>query len=401
MDGIAATNVIPTDEELIARATAMIPALRRRQADCEALGRVPDETIADFQTAGFFRVLQPKLFGGYEKSPLTFYRILQEVAAGCPSSGWVLMVLGVHNWEVALLDPRAGRELWAKDDAVRISSSYAPLGKAERVEGGYRLSGHWRFSSGCDHASWVFLGAYVPTGPDSPPDYRVFLVPRPEYSVIDGTWDVCGLGGTGSKDIEVPGCFVPEHRSHSLVAHYLALGEDIGLKTHKSPYYRLSFGVTFHNGVASVLAGMIKGMVEVFREQVQVRRDSWQGQPLAAMPGARRRVQIADVKARAAADLIRDAVEACEHYLLKGETLPLDRRAQWVADAATVGEWASEASLLLFRGAGGKAVYKDNLLQRYFRDIQAGCNHVCMDLDKIGVNAGGTLLGLPNQSPMC
>jgi 3-hydroxy-9,10-secoandrosta-1,3,5(10)-triene-9,17-dione monooxygenase len=390
----------PSDRELIQRAREMIPALRARQAACEALGRVPDETIKTFEEAGFFRILQPAMFGGYEKSPLTFYQVLQEVASGCPSSGWVLMVLGIHNWEVALLDPQAGRDLWAANDAVRISSSYAPFGKAETVEGGYRVSGRWRFSSGCEHANWVFLGAYVPTGPDTPPDYRVFLIPRADYQIHQDTWNVFGLAGTGSKDVEVPGCFVPAYRSHSLIEHFTAHGNDIGLKTHTSPYYRIPFGVAFHNGVASVIAGMIRGMVAVFCEQMQIRRDNWQGQTLSTNPALQRRVQLADAKARAATNLIRGVVEGCLSYLLNGEPIPLDKRAQYVGDAATVGEWASEASVLLLRGAGGKAVFSDNPLQRYFRDLQAGCNHVCMDLDKLGTNAGGTLLGLPNQVPV-
>jgi len=391
---------IPSADTMIARATAMIPTLRSRIRQCEAAGRVPDETIAEFQAAGFFRILQPKAFGGYEMSPFTFYRVLQEVASGCPSSGWALMVLGVHNWEVALLDPKAAADLWSKDNTVRISSSYAPFGSAVKVDGGYQVKGRWRFSSGCDHATWIFLGALVSTGAGTPPDLRVLLIPRGDYEIIDDTWDVCALEGTGSKDIEVKGCFVPDYRTHSLTEHFVAHGHEAGLKTFTNPYYRIPFGVAFHNGVASVLAGMAKGMVEIFRDQMQARRDSFSQQTLSVNPAVQRRVQIADSKARLARDLIRDAVEACESYLLRGEPIPLDKRAQLVADAATVGELCSEASVLLLRGSGGRAMYNDNLIGRYFRNIQFGCNHVCMDLDKHAVNAGGTLLGLPNQQPL-
>lgn len=392
-------SMAPSDETIIARATAMVPTLRARLPQCEALGRVPDETIAEFQAAGFFRILQPKAFGGYEMSPLTFYRVLQEVASGCPSSGWVLMVLGVHNWEVALLDPKAASDLWSKNDAVRISSSYVPFGGGVKVDGGYQVKGRWKFSSGCDHANWVFLGGFVPTGEGTPPDLQVFLIPRGDYEIIDGTWDVFGLEGTGSKDVEVKGCFVPDYRTHSLVLHHAAHGNDPGLKTFTSPYYRIPFGVCFHTAVASVVAGMAKGMVEVFREQMQVRRDNITQQTLGVNPALQRRVQLADAKARQARDLIRSVVEGCESYVLNGKPIPPEKRAQYAGDAPTVGELCSEASILLFRGSGGKGVYNDNLLSRYFRNIQAGCNHICMDLDKLGVNAGGTLLGLPNQHP--
>ncbi len=398
---IEAGQPVSCDEEMVARAHAMVPTLRTRALACERLGRVPEETIAEFQEAGFFRMLQPKAFGGYEMSLRTFYRVLQEIASGCPASGWVLMVLGIHNWEVALLDPQAATDLWGGDDTVRASSSYAPFGRAEAVEGGYRVSGRWKFSSGSDHATWVFLGSFVPSADGSPPDYRVFLIPRGDYQVIDGTWNVVGLEGTGSKDIQVDGCFVPAYRSHSLTQHFVAHETaDPGLKTFTNPFYRIPFGVAFHNGVASVIAGMARGMVDLYREQMQIRRSNVTGEVLNANPAVQRRVQIADAKARQARGLIRDVVEDCEAHVLAGREVPLDMRARCVGDAATVGELCAEASVLLYRGSGGKVVYRDNLVGLFFRNIQAGCNHVCMDLDKLGVNAGGTLLGLPNQFPV-
>ena len=390
---------IPTEEEIIQRASAMVPKLRQGAAACDVAGRIPDENIKLFQDAGFFRILQPKMFGGYEMSPLTFYRVLQEVASGCPSSAWGLMVLGVHNWEIALLDPQAARDMWGKDDTVRASSSYAPFGKAVKVEGGYRVDGCWPFSSASDHATWVLLGAMVATGEGTPPDYRVFLIPRPDYKVVDGTWNVFGLEGTGSKDVQVDDVFVPGYRSHSLSEHFVAHGNDIGLKTFTSPIYRVSFGVAFHNGVASVLAGMAKGMLEVFTEQLQVRKDNWMGQQLSLNPAAQRRAQLAQTKVNCAQGLIRDVVEGAMSYISKGEPVPMNKRAQYVASAAAVGELASEVSVLLLRGTGGKGILKNNPIQLYFRNIQAGCNHICMDLDRLGTNAGGTLLGLPNQVP--
>ena len=391
---------IPTEDEIVQRATTMIPALRATAAACDAAGRIPEQNIQMFQEAGFFRILQPKQFGGYEMNPQTFYRVLHEVASGCPSSGWGLMVLGIHNWEIALLDVQAAHDIWGQDNNVRASSSYAPFGKAVKVEGGYRVQGRWGFSSACDHATWVLLGAMVPTGEDTPPDYRVFLIPRPDYEVVEGTWNVFGLSGTGSKAVQVQDAFVPAYRSHSLIEHFMNLGGDAGLKTFTNPIYRVPFGGAFHNGVASVIAGMGQGMVDVFCEQLQARKDNWQQQQLSLNPAVQRRVQIASMKVRSAKALIRDFAQEVTGYVTRGETIPMHKRAQYVADAASAGELVSEASVLLLRGTGGKGVMTDNPIQLFFRNIQAGCNHVCMDLDKLGVNAGGTLLGLPNQLPV-
>lgn len=391
-------HAILSEEEIVCRARALVPLLRDTSAACESAGKVSQENIELMQEAGLFRILQPKMYGGYEMSPLTFYRVLQEIGSGCPASGWVLMVLGIHNWEMALLDPQAAADVWGADTSVRASSSYAPFGRAEKVEGGYRISGQWPFSSGCDHATWVLLGALVHTEGQAP-DFRVFLVPHPEYQVLEGTWDVYGLEGTGSKTIEVESAFVPDYRSHSLSSHFSHLGDDIGLQTFTSPIYRMSWGMAFHCGVASAVIGMAKGMVEVFREQMQLRRDNFQGKALSVNPAVQRRVQQADLKVRCAQGLIRDVVEDAFSYINRNEPIPMEKRAQYVADAANAGELASEASVLLIRASGGKGIMKSNPLQRYFRNIQAGCNHICMDLDKLGVNAGGTLLGAPNQVP--
>src|SRR5271165_4415022 len=152
MDSASAIHVLPpastegpTREELLARARAMIPTLKERAARAEADRRIPDETIADMQAAGFFRILQPKRWGGYEMDPQAFFDVQMALAEGCMSTGWVFGVVGGHPYELALFPDRAQREVWATDDSVLVSSSYQPVGKVERVEGGFRLSGRWGF----------------------------------------------------------------------------------------------------------------------------------------------------------------------------------------------------------------------------------------------------------------
>ena len=131
------------------------------------------------------------------------------VAQYCPSTAWVLGVVGVHQWQLALFDERAQNEVWGASNEVLISSSYMPVGKVERVEGGYMLSGRWGFSSGSKYCDWAFLGAFVPGLDGKPPDMRTFLVPKGDYRIED-TWKVMGLRATGSNDVVIDGCFVPE-----------------------------------------------------------------------------------------------------------------------------------------------------------------------------------------------
>lgn len=394
-------EVIPTAEEMIKRAQEIIPFLREKSMGCEKSGKVPEENIALLKEIGCFKILQPKVYGGYELSPAVFYRVVQEIGSGCPSTGWVLMVLGVHNWEIALMDPRAAQEVWRDDNKILISSSYVPFGNAKKTEGGYIVSGNWKFSSGCDHAQWAFLGALVFPEDGSEPDLRVFLVPRTEYEVVHDSWDVFGLKGTGSKDLSVRECFIPEHHTHSLSFKYQDSEKSaIAHNAYPNPYYKIPFYVAFYNAVASIMTGMAKGMVREFAEQMQARRNQLTGEILGTNPAAQRRLQLADAKVRQAALLIQAVVDQCEEILLAGKEIPQEVRVKMVADASTAGNLCSEASILLFRSSGGKGIYNDNKLGFFFRNIQAGANHICMDIDRTGMQAGASMLGSDGVMPI-
>ena len=107
------------------------------------------------------RVIQPRRWGGYEMDPRVFLEIGEILASGCGSTGWIYCVLGVHHWQLGLMDEQAQRDVWGDDDTILMSSSYTPRGKVERAEGGYRLSGRWSFSSGCAFAQWAIVGGLV------------------------------------------------------------------------------------------------------------------------------------------------------------------------------------------------------------------------------------------------
>jgi 3-hydroxy-9,10-secoandrosta-1,3,5(10)-triene-9,17-dione monooxygenase len=166
-----------TPDDFLGRVRDLVPTIRERTARAERLRRLPDETLADFQEAGLFRAMQPKRYGGFELDPGTFYQGVMEVAAVCGSTGWIFAVMGAHNWHLALFPPQAQQDVWGEDDSVQLSTSLAPTGKVERVDGGFRISGRWSFSSGCDFCQWVVLGGIAPTRePGGPPDARTFLL---------------------------------------------------------------------------------------------------------------------------------------------------------------------------------------------------------------------------------
>nr|ART38642.1 G499 [uncultured bacterium] len=396
----AATGDVPAADQLVQRAADLVPMLIEQQAACEAAGRVSDETVDAFARAGFFRILQPARWGGYEMSPLVFYRVLQQLGRGCPSSAWVTMVIGVHQWEFASLDPKAAQDVWGQDNTVLTSSSYAalPTGTARRTEGGYLLNGFWQFSSGCDHCRWAFVGGLVEGtgGSGQPPEYRVFLVPRGDYEIDSASWDVFGLRGTGSKNLVMQkDVFVPQYRTH------VPLAQVESEVAHRRPRnYRTPFGPTFSLALASAVAGIARGAYEAFLEQMRPRKAAFSGAAATLSPFVQQRTAQADAKIRGAVQRIDAAFHALDAYAQRAEPIPLELRAQTVWDAGFAGQECQEAVMTLFRGAGARAVFNAHRLQRHLRDILAGTNHITMQTDALGWNAGALQLGYENMSPL-
>jgi 3-hydroxy-9,10-secoandrosta-1,3,5(10)-triene-9,17-dione monooxygenase len=134
-------NAAMTGEEFIRRARELVPRVKARARQAEKLHRLPEETIQDFQDAGLFRAFQPARFGGFElQPPVSLYEAVIEIGTACASSAWVLAVLAIHQWHIALFSQRAQEEVWGDDPHALNSSSYAPTDKVERVAGGFHIS---------------------------------------------------------------------------------------------------------------------------------------------------------------------------------------------------------------------------------------------------------------------
>lgn len=205
-------SLLPEAErDLLQRARRLLPRLAERAADATGSRRLPPETIAEYHDAGILRVLQPRRFGGMQGRFSLFSRIAEELSWGCASSGWVYAVLAEHQWILAQYPERAQIDVWGDDELAVASSSLAPRAKAEPVAtGGWRLSGRYTFSSGCDYAQWAIIGAFLSEMGD-PRHIAYLLVPLAETEIVDD-WHVLGLAGTGSKSLVLRDVFVPEHR---------------------------------------------------------------------------------------------------------------------------------------------------------------------------------------------
>lgn len=384
-----------TPEAYRARVRALLPALRERVAYTEQLRRLPDETFKEFQEAGLFRCLQPKRYGGYELDPGTFYQAIMDVGTVCGSSAWILGIVGVHNWHLALFPPQAQEDVWGEDTSIQLSTSLSPTGSVERVDGGFRLRGRWSFSSGCDFCQWAVLGGIVPPAdPGEPPDARTFLVPRRDY-VIDDNWHVMGLCGTGSKDLVVAEAFVPEYRTHSYRDAFRL--NNPGAAVNDAPLYRLPFALVFASGLASPAVGVALGALRTFREQTQTRVASRDQARVAEDPFIQLRLAESAAEVEAARDRLLANFDEMMGLARAGAEIPLTRRARYRWDAAKATDWSLRAVDRLFEASGGRGIFLANPIQRAWRDVHAMRAHAANTPEKAAAVFGRSEFGLPPQ----
>ena len=380
---------------MLTAAQEIFPRLIERVPQALSGRKVPDETIREFQAAGFFRALQPARWGGLETDPEVFFDVARVISSACPASAWVLGVVAVHSWQLALFDERAQRDVWAQDSSKLIASSYMPVGNVTRVEGGFQLSGQWGFSSGIDHCDWVFLGAFVPKDDGTPwqQDLRTFLVPRADFDVVDD-WFVSGLQGTGSKSVRVDDKFVPDYRTHKFSDGFKQ--DSPGNKVNPAPLFRIPFGQMFVRTVASGGIGMLTGALREFLALQRTRTARGVGAKVAENPQA----QLAAAQAAATLKEVRlvfvDQLRQMSAFAAGGNKIPLELRVQWRYEASLVGPKCRDAIDALFRASGGSAIYDQNPIQRYFNDIHAAEAHYVNNPFKPGCNLGAVMLGQEN-----
>jgi 3-hydroxy-9,10-secoandrosta-1,3,5(10)-triene-9,17-dione monooxygenase len=366
--------------EVLQRVRPLLPGIAERAEATDANGAVTEATMKELTAAGVLRMLQPARFGGAETDPVHFYEVVRAISGVCGSTGWVTAVLGVHPWQLALFDERAQQEVWGEDPDTLVSSSYAPAGRLTAVEGGYELTGHWSFSSGCGHASWALLGGLVVGAEGRPTDFLTVLVPAADY-VIEEVWDVIGLRGTASDDIVVDRAFVPYHRT--LRNHDQAHLRGPGQKVNTGPLYRMPFASIFTSTVTAPVIGAVSGCYDAY---LTAMRDRIR---LSVGGGRFAEDQFAQVAVARAASEIDAAIlqlnrNVAELYAcaVSGARIPMELRLRTRRDQVRGTERALEAIDILFTTAGGNSLKRGNPIERAWRDAHAGGVHVANDVER-------------------
>jgi 3-hydroxy-9,10-secoandrosta-1,3,5(10)-triene-9,17-dione monooxygenase len=367
-------------KEVLEGVRDLLPTFRERAEEGERLRQVPEASVKALEETGFFRMLQPKRFDGLEADPIDFFTAVRDIASADGSTGWISSVLGVHPWQVALFPDEAQQAVWGSDTATRLSSSYAPTGKAVVTEGGYQLSGKWSFSSGSAHATWVLLGGLVFNEDGNVVDFKTFMVPRDKYEIVD-VWNVVGLRGTGSNDIVVEETFVPEAFTLSMSDTGRCFGP--GQEQNTSNLYKLPFHSLFTSTITTPIIGMAQGAYDEHVEMQQKRvRAAYLGEKASSDPFAAVRIARAGSEIDAAWALLMGNLREEIAHVERGEQIPLKLRLKVRRDQVLGTQRAIDAIDELFEASGGRALAEGTYLQRAWRDAHAGRVHAANDPER-------------------
>jgi len=344
--------------------------------ETERLGKLSDESVKLIRQAGVMRMLQPTDFGGYAAHPRDFAEAVMAVAKVCGSTGWVCGVGGVHPWEMALMDRKLQAEVWGENPETWIASPYAAQGVATPTDGGYTLKGRWNFSSGTDHCDWIFLGALV-AGPDGKPAQPIkamhVVLPRKDYTIVEDSWDVIGLSGTGSKDIIVDGAFIPEYRTidSAQVAEGAAAAARAG---RTETVYKIPFWAMFPLGITAAVIGITEGALAAHLDY-QRGRVTAMGTKIKDDPYVLYAISEAAAEIAASRLQLLDGISRLYDLADAGRPITFEDRALVRRNQIRCAWRAVNAADEIFARSGGNAARKHNPLQRFWRDAHVGLQH--------------------------
>jgi len=375
-------------DEIMRRVAAISPTLAAHARECDVARKLIPESMAAMVNAGMFRIPQPRRVRGYELSLRTLADAVTSLSEACPSSGWVLMVMGAHHWCMGSFPEAAQDEIFGDGRDGLVAGTLSSQGTASPADGGYRVDGHWQFCSGVDHAHWVILGCA--DAATHRPSVHV-VVPRAELEV-DDTWHVMGLQGTGSKDVLAHNIFVPSHRA--IDTRILFRGASPHATNHPTNLYRLSAEAMLSVSVSTAVLGSAKFALRQFIERTKERRVILTGARKAEHGPTQVRLAEAVAEIHSADLLIHDVLGEFDRLMESGETFDNNHRVRAKWQAAYAAELCRRAVARMFSGSGAHAVYAPSALQAAFRNVNVGAQHASIDFDNSAEQYARARLGL-------
>jgi alkylation response protein AidB-like acyl-CoA dehydrogenase len=368
--GMVAT--IPAGTDLIDAAKALAPVIEAYREESERERNIPRALVTALAQADLLRMYAPRSRGGLEADPVTCLRVLEELAKADGAVAWNVM-----NWDAghlygARLPEPAAREIYGRDPSVVISAALAPKGRAEVVEGGYRLSGRWPLASGCAHASWLVVGSVTLEGgqprfrPDGAPDVQLMFVPREECEIID-TWFSVGLRGSGSNDVSVQEAFVPQKWTFTYPD---------GPAYEPGPLYRGSIRDQLSVLIPGIALGIARAALDTFTELASRKVPTRTATLLRDRATVQAQLAQAEALVRSARVFMFETTAGTWETLCAGESLSEEQQALlWLA-AVHAATSCAQAVDLVYTLGGATSVYTSSPLERCFRDVHALTQHL-------------------------
>jgi alkylation response protein AidB-like acyl-CoA dehydrogenase len=378
--------------ELVARARELAPRFRARATAAEAARTLPAESVAELLDAGFARILAPPRFGGYGLGVEESFDVVRELGKGDVSHAWCAALMIEIPRYIASYPLAAQEAVWADGPDVALAGSIMPLAQVTPVRGGYRLSGRSPFSSGINHASWVFLGGMMPG--EGGPQWGLFLLPRADFEVED-SWQVAAMAGTGSNTVVTDAAFVPD-------THVLALAD---LREGRTPGGALYPDVPLYHSPhiawapLTFVLPMLGAGQAAYEEYVAWLAEQGTRDPrrLAEAPAAHA------VLGRVAADL--DAAELLLRRIARCAQAPappsLELRARAMRDYARSVQLILDAIDAIVAAKGTASFGAGSALQRTWRDAHFAASHASLGAQFNFAHWGRSALGLerPAEQP--
>jgi 3-hydroxy-9,10-secoandrosta-1,3,5(10)-triene-9,17-dione monooxygenase len=386
--------------DLVAAADELRPLLLEQQAATEERTRYSEELHERFRDLGFYRILQPRRFGGLELDPVTFYRVMMSISRGCPSTGWMLTLGSGHALQIgSAWSAEAQEEIFGDGHFVASASFVTKDALATPVEGGYRVRGSWSFCSGAPYATHHV--GLAPT-PDGPP--LIFAIPRKDFTVQDDWGDLIGLKGSGSHSVTVEDALIPANHAVTFEEFIgFELASTPGFELHGNPLYGGAF-VEFAMGeLNSVQVGNAQAAVDEFERIITARR-TWtpsvgEGSSRAENKDYQRCLGLGIAYTDAAYSILercgelyldhaRDAMEG-------GMPISEERGFRIYGQLMSAHKLCWEAGETVFRAASTSGARDGTRMQRLWRDLCAFRTNGLHQLDFKATSIAQARLGLP------
>jgi 3-hydroxy-9,10-secoandrosta-1,3,5(10)-triene-9,17-dione monooxygenase len=378
---VPAPDLLP---DLLRRASELLPVLRERAARAEQLRRLPPESVKDLVSSGLVRIGTPRRYGGNGLDIDAGHAVAWELGRACGSTAWCCSLWIVHNWWLGHFSERAQDDFFASGPDTLASTCLNPAGgTAEPVTGGFRVSGRWSFSSGCEASSWGMVSV---SGPGAG-TLRWLLLPREDYEIVD-TWFASGMRGTGSQDIVVRDTFVPAHRV--LDPDRAGDTDRTGWLLHQRPSYRVPLRLLVGWDLAAPLVGIAQGAVDEFT--ARLRGTTGPGRTADSVP-LQLRLAEASAQVDAARTIHQRTVRELVDRAAAGATFTELDRARYRRDKAFVARLCVQAVDRLFEGGGARAIVETDPLQRFHRDAHGASHHAALGWDVAAEAYGREALG--------